>query len=275
MEGHRVKNIIIVILLIVNGFLLVIVGARRSESLRYERAALEGSIQVLSQNGIELSEDAVSRQSGYQSCTTQRDLNLENRLASALLGCPVEGNSRGGGLYIYSADHGQISFRAGGELTSQLEKHAYWKTADPESYSAALMGSLELETRRVKYDVIGGNGQVVYQQMQDQVPLFSCQVTLTYEDGYLVDLSGNLLAMAEPAAERGELLSLPTILMHFLDDVLTSGDVCSAILTVEPGYLMTQSFTSAIGLQPVWYISTNTADYYVDGMTGELSRVIN
>ncbi len=275
MEGHRVKSIIIVILLIINGFLLVLVGARHSESQRYEQAALEGSIQVLAHNGIELREDAISRRSGYQSCTTQRDLVLENQIASTLLGEPVEGNSRGGGLYIYSADHGQISFRTGGKLTSQLEKSPHWKTADPESYSAALMSSLGIETRRIKYDVIGGNGEIVYQQLQDHVPLFACQITLTYQDGYLIDLSGNLLAMSEPSAEKGELLSLPTVLMHFLDDVLTSGDVCSSILAVEPGYLMTQSFTSTIGLQPVWYISTNTADYYVNGITGELSRVAN
>ena len=63
--------------------------------------------------------------------------------------------------------------------------------------------------------------------------------------------------------------------MHFLHGVLASGDVCSAILAVEPGYLQSQSFTGAISLQPVWFISTNTTDYYVNGVTGAVSRVIN
>lgn len=104
--------------------------------------------------------------------------------------------------------------------------------------------------------------------------MFSCQVTLTYQDGRLCSLSGTLLAMTEPELENGTLLSLPTVLMRFLDDVLVSGDVCSAILEVEPGYMMTQSFSNAIQLRPTWYISTNTADYYVDGITGELTRVV-
>lgn len=275
MESHRVKTIIIVILLIINGFLLVLVGARRSEARRYEQSALEGSIQVLSQNGIELDVDAVSDRSGHESGTTQRDLALENQLASAILGQPVEGISRGGGLYIYSSDRGQISFRAGGELSSQLVKDSYWKTSDPENFSAELADRLGIEIRRISYDVLGGNGQIIYQQLLDGVPVFSCRLILTFEDGYLTDLSGNLLAMGETSAESRELLSLPTVLMHFLDDVLTSGDVCSSILTVESGYLLTQSFTNTIGLQPVWYISTNTADYYVNGITGDLSRVIN
>lgn len=275
MEGYRVKSIVIVILLIINGFLLVLVGARHSEARRYEQAALDGSIQVLAQNGIELQTDRILSNSGHPVHTAQRDMEAESRMASAILGEQAEGNSRGGGLYTYSSSNGQISFRAGGELSSQLEKTAYWSTPDPESHAAALMDALDVECRRVEFNVLGGSGTVVYQQLLDGVPLFTCRITLTYADGYLTALSGNLLAVEDSSAQGGEILSLPTVLMHFLDDVLDSGDVCSSILTVEAGYLQSQSFTNAISLQPVWYISTNTADYYVNGVTGDLSRVIN
>jgi len=61
--------------------------------------------------------------------------------------------------------------------------------------------------------------------------------------------------------------------MGFLDEVLTSGDVCSVIVSVEAGYLLNQSFSNTVRLQPIWYISTNTADYYADGVTGKLTRV--
>ena len=275
METPRVKTIIIVILLIINGLLLVLVGARRSEARRYEQAALDGSIEVLAHNGIELTPDAIVNRTGYQSGTTQRNLEKETLLASVLLGEAVEGSSRGGGLYTYSSEHGQLSFRAGGELSSQLEKSAYWKIADPESYATTLADSLGLELQRIKFEVLGGNGTIVYRQMLDGVPLFSCQLELAFEDGYLKDMSGSLMAMDAVVFEEGEGLTLPTVLMHFLDDVLASGDVCSAILRVEPGYLLSQSFTSTITFQPVWYISTNTADYYVDGINGDLSRILN
>lgn len=275
MEGHRVKSIVIVILLIINGFLLVLVGDRYSEARQYEQAALDGSIQVLTQKGIELRPEHILSRSGQPVLTAQRDLEAESRLASAMLGEQVESSSLGGGLYAYDSVNGQISFRAGGELSSQLEKTAYWSTSDPEVHAAALIDALGVECRRLEFDVLGGNGTVVYQQMLDGVPLFSCQITLTYADGYLTALSGNLMALDEPSTQSGEILSLPTVLMHFLDDVLENGDVCSSILAVEAGYLQSQSFTSTISLQPVWYISTNTADYYVNGVTGDLSRVIN
>lgn len=273
MEWHRLKSIIIVILLLINGFLLVLVGVRRNETLRYEQSALERTIQVLEKNGIQASAQQLSGNVGQQPGATERSASAEGRMVSALLGETVEGENRGGGLYIYSTDRGEISVRAGGELSAALSDHPAWRTQDPEGHAAALMSGLELESELVSAGVTEGSGQVVYRQRLNGAPLFSSQIVFTYESGQLVDLSGSLLAVEEISTESGEVLSLPTMLMRFLDDVLASGDVCSAIVSVEPGYLTVQSFSGAIRLNPVWYISTNTADYYVDGVSGELTRV--
>lgn len=272
MEWHRIKTVVIVILLVLNGFLLVLVGTQQGESMHYDQAALVGTLQVLEQNGIALESHLISDHTGRQTGSAQRSLLLEEQMVSALLGESVKGVDRGGGLYTYSADRGQISIRAGGELTAQLNDHPAWITPDPETHARSVMESLGVECRRTVYDVLGGNGVITYQQLLEEAPLFSCQLSFAYEDGRLTQLSGSLLAMENAVLETDEVLSLPTMLMRFLDGVLNSGDVCSAILSVEPGYLVTQSFTSTVGLRPVWYISTNTADYYVDGISGELSR---
>lgn len=273
MEWHRIKSIIIVILLLINGFLLVLVGVRRSETLRYEQSALERTIQVLEKNGIQASAQQLSGNAGQQPGSTERSVSAEGRMVSALLGETAEGENRGGGLYIYSTDRGEISVRAGGELSAVLADHPTWYTQDPEAHAAALMSGLELESELVSSQVSEGSGRVIYRQLLNGAPLFSCQIVFTYENGRLTNLSGSLLAVEGISAESGEVLSLPTVLMRFLDDVLASGDVCSAIVSVEPGYLAVQSFSGTIRLNSVWYISTNTADYYVDGVSGELTRV--
>ncbi len=272
MEWHRVKTVIIMILLVLNGFLLVLVGTRRTESLRYEQSALDGTIQVLSEYGIELSSDVITTREGCQVGMTERSVAAEANIASILLGEVVEGENRGGGLYTYSTQLGELNFRTGGELSAQLADVPDWQTDDPERHSDALMGTLKIEYRHIRSEISDGSGEVLYVQLLDGAPLFSCQMVFTYESGKLVSMSGTLLATGEPQMESSDVLSLPTVLMRFLDDVLTSGDVCSAILKVEPGYLISQSFTSTIKLSPTWYISTNTADYYVDGVTGELTR---
>lgn len=273
MEWRRVKTIIIVILLLVNGFLLILVGSRRGEVRRYEQSVLTRTLQVLVENGIQISEDAILSQSGGQPQSTDRNIAAEGNVVSALLGESVEGANRGGGLYIYRTDLGQVSFRSGGELSTVLEDNARWHTVDPVSHAADLASAMKLKLELVSADVSGGRGRVIYRQTLDGAPLFSCRLVFTYENGCLTEVSGSVLAVDKVTAESGETLSLPTVLLRFLDDVLDSGDVVSAVLAVEPGYLTTQSFTGTVRLTPVWLISTNTADYYVDGLTGQLTRV--
>lgn len=273
MEWRRVKTIIIVILLLVNGFLLVLVGARRGEERRYEQSALDRTLQVLAENGIQVTGDEILSADPRQPASVERSVQAETRAVSALLGESVEGANRGGGLYIYRTDRGQVSFRSGGELSTVLEDDPWWHTDDPLAHAAALVSGMKLKLELTDARVSGGSGQVVYRQSLDGAPVFSCRLVFTYEDGRLCEVSGSLLAVDGVTAESGQLLSLPTVLLRFLDDVLDTGDVVSAILAVEPGYLTTQSFTGTVRLTPVWRISTNTADYYVDGVTGELTRV--
>lgn len=272
MEWGKLKNIIILILLLINGFLLVLVGARSSEVRRYEQSAVERSVQVLEENGIQVEPDALPAGGGAEPVSAQRDVAAEGRLVSALMGEELTGVHRGGGLYTYTGARGQMSVRAGGELSLIPSEDPFWSTDDPADHAAALMAALPAETELVRTEVSGTSGTVVYCQRWGGVPLFSCQVTLTYRAGRLTGLSGSLLAADKTTAESARLLTLPTVLMRFLDEILTSGDVCSSIRAVEPGYRMTQSFSGAVRLTSVWRVSTNTADYYLDGVTGELTR---
>lgn len=272
MEWRKVKNIIILVLLLVNGFLLILVGARRGEVRRYEQAALTRAIQVLANNGIQVKETGIISAEGLSAQSMERSAAGEERMVCALLGETVSGENRGGGLYIYQGGSGQVNFRGGGELTAVLGEDERWQTDDPEGHAADLLREMDVEAEQVQASLSDGTGVVIFRQLWDGAPLFSCQVEFTYEGGRLTRMAGSLLTTVETDGEEGQLLSLPTALLRFLDEVLDSGDVCSAILSMEPGYLTSQSFTSAVRLTPVWRVSGNTADYYLNAVTGELTR---
>ena len=86
-----------------------------------------------------------------------------------------------------------------------------------------------------------------------------------------------ILSLYEPcelAADIGtDHARLPTALLRFMEGVLERGDVCSAVESMEPGYRLTQSFSSVVRLEPVWLVSTNAADYYMNAVTGQISRL--
>lgn len=74
MEWRKLKNLIILILLVVNGFLLVLVAARSQEAAQYERSALEHTVQVLERGGIQVDLSALSPAVGLSPLSVDRDL---------------------------------------------------------------------------------------------------------------------------------------------------------------------------------------------------------
>ncbi|MFG6352545.1 MAG: hypothetical protein K1W21_13260, partial [Oscillospiraceae bacterium] len=100
MEWRKLKNIIILILLLVNGFLLVLAASRWGEARQYARDALDGAAQVLEGSGIQVDPDAAVPADGLAPLTVERDLAWEAQMARALLGKDAQADNRGVGRYF-------------------------------------------------------------------------------------------------------------------------------------------------------------------------------
>lgn len=274
MEWRKLKNLIILILLTVNGFLLVLVGVRWEESVRYERSALEQTVQVLERGGIQVDVEAVTAADGLAPMTVERDVEREARLAGVLLDEEVQGDNRGGGLYLYRGGLGEVSLRSGGGLSAEFPRDDHWKTDRPEDHAAALLKKLGVEGVLTEQGNEGEDVVLRLTQSWNGTPVFSCEVEFVYRDGYLTTLRGALLTAADGTAETGQALTLPTALMRFSEELGATGDVCSAIRSMEPGYRgAAQSLSGGVRLTPVWLVATDTANYYLDCVTGALTRV--
>ena len=274
MEWYRIKNIIILILLLLNGFLLVLVVTRRSEAVRYDRSALAQTVEVLALRGIEVNPDGLSSAAALPPLSLERDLDAEQKMAGALLDETVEAENLGGGLYLYQGALGEVNVRAGGELSAVLADSPAWDAAGPEDHAAALLNKMGVSAQLLSADTQGERTTVCFRQQWNKVPVFSCEVEFVYEYGRLRTVQGTLLAAGQGVEEAGEVLSLPTALLRFLDGVTATGDVCSAIHSMEAGYRITsQPLTGGVRLTAVWLVSSNTADYYLDGATGALTRI--
>ena len=273
MEWHRLKNIIILILLLLNGFLLMLVVSRRSEAAQYDRKALEYTVEALAGRGIEVDPGGLSPAGDLPPLSLERDLEAEQKLARALLD-EVVANNRGGGLYLYRGTLGEMSVRAGGELSATLADSPLWDAVSPEDHAAALLEKMGVSARLLGAETRESRTAVRFQQLWDKVPVFSCEVEFVYENGRLRAIQGTLLTARQEVEETGEILSLPTALMRFLDGVMATGDVCSAIRSVEAGYrVAAQPLSGGVRLTAVWLVSSDTADYYLDGATGALTRL--
>ena len=274
MEWYRLKNIIILILLLLNGFLLVLVAARLNEAAQYDREALEQTVEALANRGVEVDPDGLSAAGSMPALSLERDQEAEQKLARAQLDEAVEADNLGGGLYLYQGALGEVSIRAGGELSAVLADSPAWDTASPEDHAAALLRKMGVSARLLGGSTRGERTTVRFRQLWNKVPVFSCEVDFVYENGRLRAVQGTLLTTGQRTEEAGEFLSLPTAMMRFLDGVTATGDVCSSIRSMEAGYrIVAQPLTGGVRLTAVWLVSSNTADYYLDGATGALTRL--
>lgn len=275
MERSKLKTIIILILLLVNIFLLVLVGGQLVQEYRAQRTALANAGLILEQNGIAVSDEALTQMglTTLASLSAARDTQFEAALATALLGEDAACTNQSGGLYVYTGEAGSVLFRAGGEFTADFTVPI--PTEDtPQSHSEALLRTLKLSAEEVSWvNTPSGEVEGTFLQTVEGVPVYTCSLVFRYTDKGLASISGTLLPAAPSASSGAPALDGATALIRFLSGILDSGDVCSSVTAIRPGYRMTYSFSGSISLSPVWLVSTDASAYYLDGITGQLSRV--
>ena len=265
METYRLKNIAIVLLLLLNGFLLLLVGYQHFQERRTEaetaqrlRELCEASRLTLS-SGLELSTPPLS------AMTLSRRAETEQAMASFLLGGEAVSASQGGGIYSYEAESGSIQFRAGGTFYGS---RMAVRMEDIEAFCREFFQQFGYESPQ--FHLSDGTGSVAAVQRAGEVDVIGSGVTLSFEDGTLTSVTGSHISpeSASTETEKTEMTCV-TALVRFLDYRNASGAVCSEVRDVRCVYQL--QGTSLPRLLPVWQIDTDTNTYFVDCRTGEIT----
>ena len=267
MERYRLKNIIILILVLVNGFLLVSLAMRGASSRSARATAEEQLVALLAADGVTLDPDIISYETPPESLSVARDQELERRAASTLLGSPLTSSDQGGGITTYTGGRGVAMFRASGEFEASGTLAAEDAVEVCRSFCRAF-GYAEPEFR---LDSAGtGSGSAVC--LRDGMRVFNCTLRFTLSEGSLTAVSGTLLSeRMELLAEEQEPLSAIAALTAFQRVRRESAAVVSSITEMELCYMLQNSATAAVILQPCWRIATNTGEYYVNCSTGAVT----
>lgn len=272
MEWPKLKNIIILILLLANLFMVSLVLVQKRDSARYQTAALDNAVSVLESSGIRVDRQQIPKEMELDVLTAARDMDSEAELASALLGeCTASG--LGGGRYAYEGAAGAAEFRSNGNFSVTFSGNARTarKTGGEEEHAAALLKQAGLTAEQTGREQSGDGVTLTFCQTWKGVPVYSCAITAEYENGALRALSGLRLMGTPQTAGGADLISVPTALMRVLNGIGDLGDVCSEITAMEAGYEMTAA-ADELRLTPVWHVVTDTGVYSLNALTGALAR---
>ena len=275
MEWSRIKTIVLIILAITNISLLGFLLQREMRLQSAQDEARQNAVLFLQENGISLAEEELPQEMTLLPQTVDWDRDQEREAASVLLGGPVQEQAWSDEIYRYYNETGSIQFHRDGTFQGEFVEGAFQlEGQDAAAYSLQVLEILGIQGESLSVQADSGEEDavtVVCRQLWNQVPVFNHLITLTFREDSLSAVEGRRLT-GEPALDTGQKpISIPTALFQFYHGMVALGDVCSRIESITPGYV-TSAGTGPSALTPVWYIATDTRNYRLDTLTGELSR---
>lgn len=264
MERFRLKNIIILILVLLNAFLLFSLAQRRAEERDAFHRTAEQLAALFQEDGMLLDPGAVSQAAPLGGVALIRDAALEEQAAAFLLGGTTSSMDQGGGIVHYAGASGEALFRSSGgfEASGTLAEEGV------EDFCLDFCKEFSYAPPAISLDG-GGSGTFTAVTEFGRRPVFNSTVTFTVERGVLTAVSGTLLPQTGASAPEAEAapLSPAGALLAFQRMRRESAAVVSTVTDVQPCYELQTSGT-AMSLAPAWRIVTDTEDYYVNAYTG-------
>ena len=273
MSGRRIKNLILLILALAVCFLLLAVVPGKLSAQREESALHRGLTELLASYGVSI--DPALLTPGETLYAIELGKADASAAAEALLGEAAEADSSSTRYEIlYSADSGSVSFSRSGALHAELSAAVGGRSYEQDMQRRLRgMGYTVWQTQPAVRQVDGVYALGVEQALLG-MPVFGGTLTFTYQDGALraadgvfYPESGSIARVSEEAC-----ISCADALTQILASRDALGWVGSQIIGMQQGYLHSETATSALRFTPVWRVETDTAVFYVNGITREVRQ---
>lgn len=272
MEHSKIKNIIIIVLLVVNIIFLVLFLIGRIETGKLEKKTKEDLIRIFDLHGISLDMSVIPSYPELGSYEVLRDTESEKAIAEGILGkCEV--NELGGNIFQYKSALGEGIFRGNGEFSITLAEGIPISDTTIKglsSYLGSMNIAVDWKSAETEY-THGRLSSVRFTDVFEEYPIFNCRITMSFTDGKLMSLYGRRLTSTPSPAASEPMIGVYTALIGFLSSVEESNLICNEITAISPGYSFSASVSGSGRLVQYWCVSTDVGKYYVNGLTGEMS----
>lgn len=259
METVRLKNIVIIILALLNLFLLSLIV---SNQVRTSRAAQETRDQIFllfEKNNIALDPATAKKDTRADTLLFLRDTAAEQAFAESLLG-KCTWADEGGGIYSYTSPTGIASFHTTGTFDISTTGIP---VDSPQEFAAEICRKFgyEAPTADLTED---GTGTLSASAHLDGHPVLNASILFTFTRGKLISVSGIYLSSCEVVPGGEVSLSATDALADFVDHTVNNGLICHELLEMKTAYVL-HSTTDGIRLTPVWLLQADTFRCYTAG----------
>lgn len=266
MQSARLKNIIILVLALLNLFLLGSLFSRQTARLDSRRQTVTQLAALFEANNISLPEDAVPFDPPPAGITLNRDVEQERQMAAFLLGKGMSHSSQSGVIYSYESSAGAAVFSSGGAFDAAI---LLQEDTNVEHLCRKFCSQFQYDDLTISE---GDAFSATAVRSFGGCPVSNCTVSFSVQ-GSVLTVSGMFLpSVSGSTASNSELLSAVSALTMFLNTHLESGAVVSQITSVTACYQAQSTSVSSTTLIPTWRVDTDFGTYYVNCETGAVTR---
>lgn len=263
MDRYRLKNIIILVLLLTNVFLVGVLSMRQTSENTSHRQTAKQLSALFAADGMTLREEDIPSKAPPAGQTLSRSMELEESVASFFLGKNPARTDRGGEIYSYTGTQGGAAqFRAGGSFDIAC--------ASSKTDGVQLIRDFCQKFSYTEPVFSSGSSTAVASGRFERLNVSNCTVTFTLDStGALVAVSGTLLPQKGTELSFDvQPLSASAALTSFQKMRRERQAAVSSIIAITPCYELQSTPATPMSLVPAWCIATDTGNYYVNCISG-------
>ena len=273
MSASRIKNLILLILLLTVVCLLIAVVPIRYAQVQSRRAENEQLSLLLAQYDIALDPDIIPESEILYSVELAQ--SEPSAAAAALLGqdaVKTEDSTRYESTFTGAA--GSVSFATGGAISAEIIGRE--RTGNVERDARKVLRAIGFQPDTLQtVRSAGGEYTVTATQSLLGTAVFSDGLRLQYQDGALCAMEGIFYPGTAEMTRISEqtCISFADALVQLLSRRNELGWVGSGVLRTTQGFLPSESASGAARFVPCWRIDTDTESFLINGITREVRRI--
>ena len=274
MSVSKIKNLILLILLLAVACLLPAVVPTQAARTNSEKAMQEKLAELYASYGLDV--DADSLPASATLYTIELSEPDGAAAAQALLGsgAALQQDASTSFVSIYAAGGSQLSLSRSGSLSARLEGQG--ESRDLLRTTKRLLRAMDFEVAEISDPTREAAGVYCVSAVQGLlgVPVFESVLVFTYRNDELYSVDGTYYPAADVVRTSQEpCISCADALVALLASRDQLGWVGGQITAVTQGYIHSETASSAMRFVPVWRIDTDAGSFYVNGMTREVRQI--
>ncbi len=275
MSTSKSKNIIIIILLLLNIILLSVYIFDRAETRQENEAEIAALERVIKQHGLTMSKDIDFDITAPDSCSIMRNQDNDDKLIEKLIGSLTYKEDRGGNVIFYSTRSGQALLRGTGEIELIYDANLPELDADHVQSVAKLMKKhgIDVNESLAELNQQSDSSTLNIPCVRDGYTVYNSKLNFTVSSNKVMMIKGTRIFDGDVTERGEELVDSVSAIMYFLDSLRSEGYVCSRITGLEAGYFMNVAVSGECTLRPVWRVSTDTGDVYINAVSGKVESL--